>query len=46
MYLIDYLEERGIGWTAWSWYDKPYLVGAEYQPTAFGQIVRDALRVG
>lgn len=40
--LARYFDELGIGWTAWSWSDEPYLQrgGA---PTAFGELVREAL---
>jgi endoglucanase len=43
--LLDYLEDRGIGWLAWSWSDAPRLVTAETpkRPTAFGALVRTAL---
>ncbi len=39
--LIRYLHEKGIGWCAWSWVDKPYLTQPEDRrtPTAFGQLV-------
>jgi len=46
--LLQFLEDRSIGWTAWSWADWPMLVAncrqCDYTPTAFGAIVRDALR--
>jgi endoglucanase len=46
--LEGYLRERGIGWAAWSWADWPFLVAdcraCNYEPTAFGAIVKDALR--
>jgi hypothetical protein len=42
--LARYLEEKGIGWTAWGWPDNPPLIGERYQPTAFGQLVRTSLR--
>jgi hypothetical protein len=45
--LADYLDERQIGWTAWSWSDRPRLVRdaqrGDYTPTAFGGLVRAAL---
>lgn len=45
--LEAYMRERGIGWTAWSWADWPFLVAdcraCNYEPTAFGAIVKDAL---
>lgn len=39
--LVAYFEARGIGWTAWSWADRPHLVD-RYTPTAFGELVRKA----
>jgi hypothetical protein len=46
--LRRYLDAREIGWTAWSWSDWPHLVtdarGGDHSPTAFGELVRDALR--
>jgi hypothetical protein len=42
--LAQYLSERGIGWTAWSWSDRPRLVEASegvFLPTRFGELVRD-----
>jgi endoglucanase len=46
--LHRYLEAREIGWTAWSWSDWPHLVAdarrGDHSPTAFGELVRDALR--
>lgn len=45
--LVQYMGDRGIGWTAWSWSDSPRLVeiplAPDYRPTAFGQLVRDSL---
>jgi hypothetical protein len=45
--LADYLEAKGIGWTAWSWADVPRLVelplGPGYLPTQFGKLVRERL---
>jgi endoglucanase len=41
--LIAYLEQHGIGWTAWSWFNDPFLI-SRYVPTEFGQLVRGALR--
>lgn len=45
--LLDYFEQHGIGWTAWSWADWPHLVhgcrAADYTPTAFGALVRRGL---
>ena len=40
--LLEYLHEREIGWTAWSWFNEPYLVN-RYVPTEFGQLVRRTL---
>jgi hypothetical protein len=37
--LFDFLDERGYGWAAWSWRDRPLLVD-KGQPTAFGRLVR------
>jgi hypothetical protein len=46
--LEAYLRARGIGWTAWSWADWLFLVAdcrrCHYEPTAFGAIVKEALR--
>jgi endoglucanase len=46
--LEAYMRGRGIGWTAWSWADWPFLVAdcraCNYEPTAFGAIVKEALR--
>ena len=41
-WLIAYLQQRGIGWTAWSWFNKPFLVN-RYAPTKFGALVRQQL---
>ena len=43
--LLDYLEQKQIGWAAWSWIDDPKLV-TRYAPTAFGELVRDGLKRG
>lgn len=43
--LLDYLEQKQIGWAAWSWIDDPKLV-TRYAPTAFGELVRDGLNQG
>jgi hypothetical protein len=41
--LACYLDELGIGWTAWSWSDKPHLVNA-YEPGLYGKIALQHLR--
>jgi endoglucanase len=45
--LRPYLDARGAGWTAWSWYDGPPLLvdprNGDYTPTAFGSLVKSAL---
>jgi len=41
--LARYFDALGIGWTAWSWSNEPYLV-TRFAPTAFGEIVRERLR--
>jgi endoglucanase len=40
--LADYFDQLGMGWTAWSWSDKPFLVTRNV-PTRFGEIVRTRL---
>jgi endoglucanase len=40
--LLGYLRELEIGWAAWSWYDKPFLID-RYAPTPFGALVRQEL---
>ncbi|GAC1613252.1 MAG: hypothetical protein NVS9B12_14430 [Vulcanimicrobiaceae bacterium] len=42
--LAAYLNELGIGWTAWSWVDWPHLM-ANGQPTPFGHLVKEQLSV-
>ncbi len=46
--LADYFDEIGIGWTAWSWKDQPFLVqpppAPPYPPTSFGTLIRQRLR--
>ena len=46
--LAETMRKRGLGWTAWSWVDYPQLVlssrAPAYQPTAFGELVRNELR--
>jgi endoglucanase len=45
--LAGVMRRQGLGWTAWSWVDDPRLVqpprAPAYQPTAFGQLVRNEL---
>ena len=40
--LFRYLDEREIGWTAWSWSDRPHL-RLNGLPTPFGLLVQEAL---
>jgi endoglucanase len=40
--LIAYAESLGIGWTAWSWFNEPFLVN-RYVATQFGEVVRRQL---
>jgi hypothetical protein len=40
--LFAYLDALGIGFAAWSWADRPYLVSG-YTPTPFGELVRRAI---
>ncbi len=40
--LMAYMEQLELGFTAWSWFNEPFLV-TRYAPTAFGQQVRDTL---
>ena len=40
--LLDYLQQKQIGFAAWSWIDQPNLV-TRYTPTAFGQLIRQSL---
>ena len=43
--LLDYFDELEMGWTAWSFADRPHLVDRQtLEPTAFGRLVRDRLR--
>jgi endoglucanase len=48
--LARYARRLGLGWTAWSWSDRPRVVvdaqAARYDATPFGQIVHRALRDG
>jgi len=40
--LLMYAEKMGIGWTAWSWSNEPFLVN-QYAPTRFGEVVQREL---
>jgi hypothetical protein len=40
--LVAYAESLGIGWTAWSWFNEPFLV-TRYAATQFGEVVRREL---
>ena len=40
--LAGYLRDNEIGWTAWSWFNDPFLVN-RYAPTNFGALVRRQL---
>ena len=40
--LADYFDQLGIGWTAWSWSNEPFLM-TRYVPTGFGQVVQKRL---
>ena len=42
--LIAYLNQKQLGWTAWSWVDKPYLTQSDHRtPTEFGSLVQESL---
>jgi endoglucanase len=43
--LLSYLDQRQIGWTAWSWCDQPHLIqpGSNAEPTPFGRLVQASL---
>ena len=41
--LVRYFDDLGMGWTAWSWSNEPYLV-TRFTPTPFGDIVLEQLR--
>jgi hypothetical protein len=41
--LVRYFDALGIGWTAWSWSNEPYLM-RRFTPTRFGDIVLEELR--
>ena len=40
--LLEYLDQREIGFAAWSWFNEPYLV-TRYTPTRFGELVQQSL---
>jgi endoglucanase len=40
--LLNYLQQKQIGFAAWSWIDQPNLV-TRYAPTAFGQLIQRTL---
>ncbi len=40
--LLDYFDERQMGWTAWSWRDKPHLQHNR-EATRFGELVKARL---
>lgn len=43
--LITYLNQKNIGWCAWSWTDWPKLTESDLRtPTAFGAMIRTALQ--
>lgn len=45
--LLDYFDQLGIGWTAWSFADRPLLVARDtLRPTAFGELVQQRLLAG
>jgi endoglucanase len=48
--LLRYFDTHDMGWCAWSWADRPHLVAScrerDYTPTAFGAVVKNALRAG
>jgi hypothetical protein len=41
--LLDYFDEIGIGWAAWSVSDHPRLADDDWTPTTFGELVRERL---
>jgi len=47
--LAGYFMQRGIGWTAWCWKNRPHLIrkppAAPYTPTVFGELVRENLKM-
>jgi len=42
--ILDFADERELGWAAWSWRDWPALTDAN-GPTAWGQLARRRLGV-
>ncbi len=40
--LLAYMGQLGIGWTAWSWFNDPFLI-TRFAPTGFGSLVRQQL---
>jgi hypothetical protein len=40
--LVAYAQQLGIGWTAWSWFNDPFLIN-RYEATRLGDIVRRGL---
>jgi hypothetical protein len=46
--LLNFIQGRTCGWTAWSWVDHPHLVqnarNGDYTPTRFGELVRLAMQ--
>jgi endoglucanase len=44
---LSCINKLGLGWTAWSWTDRPFLVTdarrADYRPTVFGRLVQSQL---
>ena len=44
--LAEYLAKHTVGWTAWSWYNDPFLIqppAAPWTPTEFGKLVYQQL---
>jgi hypothetical protein len=46
--LASIMQDLELGWAAWSWVDRPQLTeaprGPQYNPTAFGALVREELQ--
>jgi endoglucanase len=40
--LIKFLQDREIGWAAWSWFNKPLLIN-RYAATRYGRIIHESL---